>query len=624
MAKDGFLAAYVKTRYFFAFQIYRTNIGRKLLPNVYFGKGVIELLPHLYQKNPKALKKAKELITAPLEQHISIEGKCVCLHGENLDFTGSTTVIMAHWDPEQTIDPYVEQLCMHFKSIGFKVIIASAQPIKEDIVLCRWKNFSDAIIYRTCDGYHFTSWKAALTCFPSLYSCKELILTNDSYFGPMSSFEPMHKKMEQVTCDFWGISYSEGIAPHLQSFYIVIKNNVLNSACFKIFIDAISLEANREKAIAFEVSFTLWLAMHGFIAGAYCKNKSKYLLRLNQSYYFFKDLLECGVPLIKRENLYNGDAFLLFLDYKNTFQDESHWYSIHNYLLRIGSMPVTLSSFSMRRALEDNEIIYRQYEAFPFSILQNYTSLQSSALYSNTKNDKIAIAVHCYYSDSLHTLIPYLKNIPKRAHLYITTDTKEKKEQILSQLEQITFEKVEILICPNVGWDMAPFFVGLKEVLPCYEYILKLHIKKSTHMKNESGALWREALYSSLLGTQEDVEKLLGNLEMNTRLGVIAPPNYPPYALPIQGPNHELMNKILATKNLSLPVDACIDFPVGGMFWCRSEVLAPWLELNLSYDDFEATNSKQRDGTLAHALERLIFWGCGIKNMQWGRVFNKS
>ncbi len=612
---NGFCKTYNKT-VSFIFQFFY-----KYLPiSIICKTGNIELISNFNKYNSRDISKAKKLITAPLNQKISIENKYICLHGQDQNFSNTTTVLIAHWDPEEIIDPYVEQLCIHFKSIGFKVVLSSAKYLKSNSVLEHWQTFSDAIIYRTCAGYDFTSWKAAFDCFPSLYHCNELILTNDSYFGPFGSFGIIHKQIKKISCDFWGMTFSTDIAPHLQSFYIVIKKQVLTHFCFKQYIESIPISDNRKEAIQFETSFALWFYMHGFKAGVYCMIQNKYLSAINPAFYYHDKLLQYGVPLFKRDIIYTYEGFCTFLNCKDTFINKKNWHTIHNYLLRIGSLPATLSSFSMRQLNQDTKIIYKQYNKFPKSILHLYTPIQENLWINNTSSACIAISLHIFYTDTFDIIVPYLKHIPNHAHLYLTTDTQEKKECIINQLKHINFEKIEVILCPNVGADMAPFFIGLASILSKYEYVLKINDKKLTNIKKEIDEIWFKVIYSSLLGSKKHVINILNNFEVNIRLGVIAPPSYPPYTLPIQGHNYEQMNFLLSQKNLYIPKDACIDFPVGGMFWCRSKALKPWLELGLTYEDFIITNSTQRDETLAHALEKLIFFGCGIENMQWSRV----
>ncbi len=580
---------------------------------VRFTSGPIEPIKGLYKREAQAIEKAQKSITAPLNQSISIEGHYTCLHGKEQDFSHATTVVMAHWDPEQIIDAYVEQLCLHFKSLGFKVIITSAQPLKENPVLERWQSFADAIVYRTCPGYDFTSWKAALACFPSLYSCKELVLTNDSCVGPFGSFKNVYTKMDSINCDFWGLTYSTEINPHLQSFYLAIKRNVLQHSCFKDFINAVPLSSNRETAVSFELSFTLWNCLHGFKVASYSKITNAGLSHINPIFYYQDILLKFGVPLLKREKIYTKSGFSLFLESKESFENKAVCDSIHKYILRIGSQPVTASSFCMRHANEAGKITYKQYENFPQSVLPFYTKLASEQMLPEHPSHQIAIVIHCFDTEGILSLIPYLSHIPRSAHVFITADAKEKAEKYLHKID---FEKKEIRLCPATGKDMAPFMLDLKDTLLTYDYVLKLHTKKPKQAKES----WRDTLFMELLGTEEGVHNILANFQNNMQLGVIAPPVYPPYALQTRIRSYEAMQLLLAKKGISLPEDACIDFPVGGMFWCRSKALRPWFDLNLSYADFAATNPSQRDGTLAHALERLIFFGCGIEGMQWGRM----
>ncbi len=584
-------------REFFRFLYQRARLHTTKLP---FIKG-------LRKGNPTAVTKAKKYISAPLDAVISIEGHCHCLYGHNTDFSGSRAVVIAHWDPDNTIDVYVEYLCKHFKDLGFKVVISSANPIENTLVARRWQNYADAIVYRTCDGYDFTSWKAALACFPSLYQCEELTLTNDSFFGPIGSFAPVYERMEKISCDFWGLTYSQDEAPHIQSFFMVFHKNVLQDAAFSNFIAAVPLDSSRKKAIAFELSLGIYFTMHGFQGATYAQAVQHILRKYNLATYCYDKLIDYGVPVLKRETLRrNSLAFKAIIALES---GEFKGYPLefcHEYFLRIGLGP--------RGVLTAG----KQYPTFPPDVLCLFEKIDLTPMVEKPKEEPFAVALHCFYPECLPDLEVYLRNLPHYAHIFITTDTEEKKEEILRFFAKMTFDAIEVRICPNLGWDVAPFYISLQDVIKKYPLLLKIHVKKSTHVQGNFTMYWKNSMYGSLMGSKEHIENILQYLQNNEHMGVIAPTQYPPCMPIIQGFNNTDMSRLLKHYNITLPHNTMINFPAGTMFWCRTKALYPWLNVNLQYDDFPPTT--KRDGTLAHALERLIFFGCGIEGLRWGKV----
>lgn len=260
--------------------------------------GVIELIPGLLQDRPQARQQAFRLLKAFPQKKVSITGKAHCILGKDISFEGRKVVVIAHWDPDRVIDHYVIYQCRHFKTLGFDILLTSAgRPEHLDAVACR--DFVDAIVYRSCDGYDFTSWKAAFELFPSLYRSRELVLTNDSYFAPIGSFASVHSVMNEIPCDFWGLVGCNLIRPHLQSYYLVLHQSVLQHQSLKDFFDRIALSKDRDVAILYETSFSLWLAVHHFYPAAFVPVSTDF--SLNYTFEYWKELIHTGVPILKRE-----------------------------------------------------------------------------------------------------------------------------------------------------------------------------------------------------------------------------------------------------------------------------------------------------------------------------------
>ena len=100
---------------------------------------------------------------------------------------------------------------------------------------------------------------------------------------------------------------------------------------------------------------------------------------------------------------------------------------------------------------------------------------------------------------------------------------------------------------------------------------------------------------------------------------MIASPSLPYYSVD-RGMNKKWLDPLLQKMGLQIPPNEAIDFPVGSMFWARSAALQPLLDLQLSFDDFDDTDPKQRDGTLAHAIERSFVLSCCKAGYSWGRL----
>ncbi|MDR1490232.1 MAG: rhamnan synthesis F family protein [Desulfovibrio sp.] len=267
----------------------------------------LELIPGLNAREPQAVKKAWELLPHKPEGIYSILEHCHVVKGEGKDFSGEKVALMAHWDPENKVDPFVSYYLRHFRQAGFKTVLASAAPLAaddDDIA------HTDAVVHRTCGGYDFTSWKGALECFPSLRHAAELVFTNDSVFAPLADIGRVHAAMDSVSCDFWGLMESRDQLPAMPSFYIVCRQRTLQHPCFKTFWDGVDTSSHKETVVwRFEQSQTLWFALHGLTPGAYIHWDMMPWLKGGPAYACWKQLVQLfRVPCIKR-SVINGDVW---------------------------------------------------------------------------------------------------------------------------------------------------------------------------------------------------------------------------------------------------------------------------------------------------------------------------
>lgn len=231
---------------------------------------------------------------------------------------------------------------------------------------------------------------------------------------------------------------------------------------------------------------------------------------------------------------------------------------------------------------------------------------------------KIAAVVHIFYPELAAELKNLLLNIPCAVDVYISTTSPDKQAAIEKTFADFGKGRVVVRVFLNRGRDVAPAFVGFKDIYGNYDACVHLHSKKSPHAERRLSG-WREHLYKNLLGSPEIVGGIL-NILANEKVGVVFPQYFAPIRVSINwGENY------LATKNflrgLGIEIDNrhLIEFPAGSMFWFKPKSLAPLLESNLTFDDFPE-ESGQVDGTIAHAIERAFLFIVETAGYKWVKV----
>ena len=227
-----------------------------------------------------------------------------------------------------------------------------------------------------------------------------------------------------------------------------------------------------------------------------------------------------------------------------------------------------------------------------------------------TPTGRIAIHAHVFYADLVTEFAKFLGNMPYPYDLFVST-TDEAASQIckdtfsrLPQLGQLTITAV-----PNRGRDIAPFFCTFGEALKNYDYVAHIHSKKSLYNQNATSGWggWREYLFTNLLGSKTQIQKIFTLLTGEKNIGFVYPQNFSELSYIA---NCWLSNKALGhfwchKLNISPIPIGYFDLPAGSMFWAKTTALAPLFEARIRLDDFPE-EAGQTDATLAHCIERLF------------------
>jgi len=143
------------------------------------------------------------------------------------------------------------------------------------------------VIPRENIGYDFVSYKVGL-CSTSTDDFDEIIVCNDSVYGPIFDISEVFGKMSGRECDFWGITDSNEISYHIQSYFIVFRKALIRSKAFSEFWGNVdSLENKNDIIRHYEVGLTSALTRAGFKPSAYSLiDKQKTISNFLQIFYY--------------------------------------------------------------------------------------------------------------------------------------------------------------------------------------------------------------------------------------------------------------------------------------------------------------------------------------------------
>jgi O-antigen biosynthesis protein len=186
------------------------------------------------------------------------------------DFTGKKVCLFSHYDPDNRIDPHVQNYIRTIKDAGFDVILVSSTLTLDEESMSVAGELCSGILLRENRGYDFSGWALALDLLPGLIDADQLLITNDSVYGPLTPLAPIFEAMDQSSCDFWGMTDSNEVQPHIQSYFLAFKRTALRSKSFIDFWSRVRPADTKNEVIAnYELTLAPWLEQHGLRSSTY-------------------------------------------------------------------------------------------------------------------------------------------------------------------------------------------------------------------------------------------------------------------------------------------------------------------------------------------------------------------
>jgi len=225
----------------------------------------------------------------------------------------------------------------------------------------------------------------------------------------------------------------------------------------------------------------------------------------------------------------------------------------------------------------------------------------------------VCAVVHAYYADLLGEIVDRLLLCERLTDVVVTHPLHVPESDLAGPLELLRDAGVTVhaVRVENLGRDVWPFLQVLDIMLAtrCHAFV-KVHTKKTPHAGEGYGEQWRRELLEGLLPGHASVESIVSFIVNAPVPGFVAPaPRV------VRASHRDKSRKYLRRlcRKAGIRSRFPILFPAGTMYWCARNWLEFLRDLQLRRDDFEP-EPLALDGTMAHAIERLIGSFCTDRN----------
>lgn len=176
--------------------------------------------------------------------------------------------VTAHYDPEGHVAPHVRHHLAALVEAFDSVVVVTTANLTD--AARSWLVQRVRLIERENAGYDFWSYKVGLDASGDLTSYDEVAICNDTFVGPLVPWRQVISNMDTVEADFWGLTRSEEITPHLQSYFMVFRPAALVSPAFQTFWSQMEPVSDRDEVIRrYEIGLSQVLERAGLRAAAY-------------------------------------------------------------------------------------------------------------------------------------------------------------------------------------------------------------------------------------------------------------------------------------------------------------------------------------------------------------------
>jgi len=516
--------------------------------------------------------------------------------------------IFSFYDAHGIIDDYVFYFLEKLSKHTDRILFYSNGPIHPDF-RPRIEKIVSEVHERPNEGFDVMAYRDGLfrIDFDRDQQFDEVLMINDTCYGPLYPFSELFDEMDKRKCDFWGITAhlemtpnpltGNGVLPyHINANFIAVRARLLRSQEFRDYWTSLTPAAHYIQAIlSHEAFFTKRFTDFGYKADTYLD-----CFKYGTHYPLVLDVDETIIdrnPIIKRRNFFHDPRFF-----------EANATDLPRAIRIIEETSDYDLSMIWRNAVRRAQLRQITMNAGLTSVIPDVREKKGKRNYGN-----VAICAHVYYVEMLDELLEHADTIPVPYDFIATTETEEKKAAVEAKLRgQNKIRNVIVRVVEqNRGRDMSSLFITCRDLFldDRYDLVCRLHTKKSPQVHPGRGNLFKRHMLENLLNSDGFTANVLDMFYDKPWIGVAVPPVV---QISYGTMGHAWYANKPKTQEVAQKLGVTVDMdpytPIaayGTMFWFRPKALRRLFAYPWKWEDFNK-EPHHVDGGLAHALERII------------------
>lgn len=474
------------------------------------------------------------------------------------------------YDAQKIVDRYIGYMLAELRpNVNFLVVVCNNKEVYRGKDILE-KNV-DKVFYRENQGFDAGGFKEALCDFlgwEKIHGYDELVLVNDSMFGPFRPMKDIFSEMGHKPADFWGLathgatelSHLGALNAHLQSYFLVIRKRMLHCKQFQEYWERMPYYETFDDVIKYhEVKFSEYFSGLGYLFAALADTAE------NDSVYNYSQYAFISYELIKKRNF-------PFLKRKQLSINTLYWQTQEN-------LRKSLDYIDRKTNYDINLIWENIIRVFNISDLQRSLHLQyilPSSFSESNKNSigkqeiksKIAILIFISNEESAEYVLEYLNRVKN-----------------VYQIEILAEENVYLNVYKENGYTCRviefsrkiDFLIQFSDI----DYVCILHDTDVTS-NNQPSCIGKSYLYNiweNLLKNDNYVLNILNLFYRESRLGLVVPP-LPNFARYFGGygkkwgENFDDISRVIQELRLHCQISPLKEpFRITDSLWIRGKIL---------------------------------------------------